>query len=363
MENKKGMSAIITVVIIIGIGIIMAGVIWYAINDIIENQAEDISIESTTIDMEVQKVMVETGSVKVKVKRIAGEGNLTGIKFIVSNGVDSEIFIVNSSLVELGEDTFTISYSGLVKSVEVAPIFEFKKGEIAGGRPVDKLEFSDKNIVKNIPGLVSWWKFDGNTKDEVEGNNGVLEGTTLPIYLEGKVGSDSIEFDGVDNRVDCGNDAPLDNLGDGDFSIAFWMKSGASIQNNGLMFAKVQSLFNYFSIGSDGSANRLEAKIGKSGVYLNKEWSDLTPFDQNWHYVVVVFNLTNDILRAYVDGIEGSTTGDLSSYPNDISNSGSVSWGATQGGYYDYLGSIDEVMIFNRSLSENEVKGLYNLNK
>ncbi|MEN7982490.1 MAG: Bro-N domain-containing protein [Nanoarchaeota archaeon] len=45
-----------------------------------------------------------------------------------------------------------------------------------GSERIDETEFSDEQILKNIPSLVSWWRFEGNAQDEIGGNDGELVG-------------------------------------------------------------------------------------------------------------------------------------------------------------------------------------------
>jgi len=87
------------------------------------------------------------------------------------------------------------------------------------------------------------------------------------------------------------------------------------------------------------------------------------PLDSNWHYIVGLYDGTNQII--YVDGIQVS-----------ISNRGAVTLATTGGSYpnlhigryyyntsWNYVNSgsmIDEVRIYNRALTQAEITDLYN---
>ena len=80
--------------------------------------------------------------------------------------------------------------------------------------------------------------------------------------------------------------------------------------------------------------------------------------DGEWHYVVGVRDGSN--LHMYVDGVL-ENTGSISD--SDYSNNSPITIGAYNSGDYYFSGSIDDVRIYNRALSEGEVKALYDLEK
>ena len=86
-------------------------------------------------------------------------------------------------------------------------------------------------------GLVAYWPLDeggGTTTADASGNGN--DGTlNLPGWDSGKFGG-ALNFDGVDDYVDCGNPSILD-FGTGDFTISAWIKTtapaGETIFGNG----------------------------------------------------------------------------------------------------------------------------------
>ncbi|MBC8217405.1 MAG: hypothetical protein H8E73_02965, partial [Planctomycetes bacterium] len=68
------------------------------------------------------------------------------------------------------------------------------------------------------PGLVGWWRLDGNTNDSSGNNNrGTLAGN--PQWVAGQIG-DALNFDGASDHVDCGSGPSLDITGE--ITIAAW---------------------------------------------------------------------------------------------------------------------------------------------
>ncbi len=146
--NKKGVSQIIVTVIMITIVLAAVGVVWVIVQNVLSEGAEDISVASQRITLDVEQVKVTDSGIDVRVHRDAGEGDLAGIKFIVSDGVGTQVFEEETALDELGTKTFSLSYDGFVKSVEVAPVILSSSGKKATGIVVDTLDFNPKSCLE-----------------------------------------------------------------------------------------------------------------------------------------------------------------------------------------------------------------------
>ncbi len=61
-----------------------------------------------------------------------------------------------------------------------------------------------------LPGLVGWWKFDGNLKDSSGLNNHGIAGGS-PGFVPGHIGSGALDLGGTDWVIidDVGDDMPL----------------------------------------------------------------------------------------------------------------------------------------------------------
>ena len=79
--------------------------------------------------------------------------------------------------------------------------------------------------------------------------------------------------------------------------------------------------------------------------------------DNQWHHVVVVI-LDNSNAALYLDGVlEEDDTTPSGAWDTDSNANLYIGGRADTGG--DFNGSIDEVLIYNRSLSADEIKQLY----
>ena len=206
-------------------------------------------------------------------------------------------------------------------------------------------------------GLVGYWSFDGQyttstagTRD-VSGNNnwGAFNGGIKPV---GGISGQALSFDGVDDYVDAGNGASLKISSD--ITIEFWVKP-----NNFTTQGYILSKYAYgVYIGTNGIPNFETRKADNSGWDTTAEGSILTR--NVWSHVVAVYNTTTQQKVIYVNGVGGTP---ISKTDGGMGNST---------GYSLYLASyisppnqifnnglIDEVRIYNRALSADEVKQHY----
>ncbi|MFA7171214.1 MAG: DUF2341 domain-containing protein [Candidatus Paceibacterota bacterium] len=201
-------------------------------------------------------------------------------------------------------------------------------------------------------GLVGQWKFSEGTGTTAydtsgEGNDGTISGADYTADKEGNANA-ALSFDGVDDYVDCGNDESL-NITD-EITISTWVKTSQS-KNYQRISDKldVWQFYTYTTTGNLGSA-----LYTSSGNYGDKDSGKFIA-DGIWHNVILVYN--GSYIRFYVDGIktpnEFSQTGTLNINTNDvyIGNRGTLDRG--------FQGSIDDVRIYNRALSEDEIEQLY----
>lgn len=135
--NKRGLSNVIVVLIIIVISLIAVGLVWGVAQQIISEGTEDISLAGFKINIKILKAEIDGNNINVNTKRNVGAGNLTGISFIFSDGENTEIEEKTVSLKELESTVFVFTLNDLnvseVESVSIAPIYLSDSGkEILG---------------------------------------------------------------------------------------------------------------------------------------------------------------------------------------------------------------------------------------
>ena len=161
----------------------------------------------------------------------------------------------------------------------------------------------------------------------------------------------ALGLDGVDDRVDCGYGASL-NLTDA-FTIETWIQSGA-LENENVIVSRttVTNSVGQYELALHTS---LGFRIAWDNGGVRQAFSNVFPALSRWYHVVGTWDGT--YARIYVDGdLEGKSS-DLSAYPplplNTPTHIGArisiLCWS----------GFIASVRIYNRALSEAEVKYLY----
>lgn len=215
-------------------------------------------------------------------------------------------------------------------------------------------------------GLVSYWSFDASdvrgktVVDLVGGNDGTILGA--PKHVEGKFG-EAFEFGGEPDAIDVPSPANgrLDFDGDQDFSMMAWIKVDKSPELDGGQSTIV-------SKGDGGNNARILWKIiaNNLNVTIANEAgggpklvlaSANGVVDGNWHHVLFVSD-RSDMTRIYIDGEldseGGETKGTDITTESPLFIGASVRIGKTTRRYFE--GVIDEVGIYNRVLTENEIE-------
>jgi len=140
--NKRGLSRVVTTLMIILLVLVAIGIVWVVIRNIISLGIEGIFLERFTIDLKIKNAYVDENNIVVNlIKRKPGQGNLAGIKFIFSNGTNTESAEEDTTMEELEEKSFTFQLNeldvGTVETVSIAPIFGLDSGEERLGNIID----------------------------------------------------------------------------------------------------------------------------------------------------------------------------------------------------------------------------------
>ncbi len=209
--------------------------------------------------------------------------------------------------------------------------------------------------------MVAWYPFDEVSGkiayDLINGNNG--EYINFPTYATGKVNG-ALSFDG-----DWSNDTPEYvnvphkseiNFGTGDFSIDFWFK-GYGLQP----FLKKRG--DDESVGYEITIDHTVCmQCSKKFITTNLSGYSVNNCEipDSWQYDWTHFAMTLDNgdeqsnVSLYLNGTLCSSSEVYSTY--DISNTESLLIGRSSKGQNT---TLDELRIFNRSLSANEVRTVY----
>ncbi len=197
-------------------------------------------------------------------------------------------------------------------------------------------------------GLVNYWSFDeadivGDTAKDVWGEN---DGTIMgdPKLVTGKVGK-ALEFDGVDDKVSIGN---ISALSGENVTITAWVywEGGSGIYDPIVTQSDANWAGYYFYMYSDDPVKSLT-------FWLNDDPEVYTPTsfpEDKWHFAAGTHDATD--LKVYVDGVLQATQAMTGS---GISKTGYIGFDDYTPAPEYFKGIIDEVAIYNRALSEDEI--------
>jgi len=222
-------------------------------------------------------------------------------------------------------------------------------------------------------GLVGSWTFDGpdmavDTAYDRSGNanNGTL--TNGPVRTEGKIGQ-ALNFDGVNDYVDLGSPASLN--GTGSHTISLWanLNDIGAPGNYDVFFEKNSDcgvgagwgMVVYYGTPSTWAA----AVVTTSGgaVSYSALGTSPTPTTGTWVHLVGVYDNSAQTITLYTDGVSRQTTNTGSTLRvGDNSTIGVQKPNACT--LVDLANAkIDEVRVYNRALSADEIKRLYNMGR
>jgi len=206
--------------------------------------------------------------------------------------------------------------------------------------------------------LVGWYPLDEGSGSQVidssgNGYNGTFGGATFPVWTGDSIsGAWAVDFPVYDDNINIGFDSAF-NFSSGDFTVSGWVKNPS-----GLSADAIQPIL---------GKHRLETSDGyypPNGYYLSSGVDSATFYvsgvtastgsinDGNWHQVVGVYTSGGNV-ELYVDGnLKDSQVASSMYADNTPLIIGNVTGNDTD---TTFNGKVDEVSIYNRALSADEV--------
>jgi len=299
--------------------------------------------------------------------------NGTVVDTVVASDIDNGQVLIFSIISGNFDDAFVIdSLTGIITvnnknalDYETRPVFEI--GVKVRDNYKNSLSSSAMvtiNLINvyEVPqyGLLAYYPFSGNTNDSTENN---LDGTCYATLSSDRFGNanSAYHFNETNQYIDLPNNSLL--RPQFPFSISMWFKLEEFNVNNVLLSTDYSLTLNagaWIQVSSDGyiilhygdgggiSSSTRKSMIGTTQqVQLNQ-----------WTHVVGVYKSSTE-MEIYVDGVK-----DVGVYSGGATSLGYVDNGGSIGRKADlyFLGSIDDVAIYNKVLSQSEVTALYNSN-
>lgn len=213
--------------------------------------------------------------------------------------------------------------------------------------------------------LVSYWKLDessGNATDIVGSNT--LTNNNTATYSAGKINNGVNLASASSQSLSASDSASLSLTGD--FTFSFWVKL-ASNPSSGQEFNLITKYLptgnqrSYQVLYSEDSGNyNISLNINADGASAstNVSWLSVNLGTGTWKHIVIKYTASTHTSEAYVNG---SSLGTKDSVRTSIFDSTApFVLGSTNAGGSYLNGSLDEMGIWSRPLTSDEVTELYN---
>ena len=212
-------------------------------------------------------------------------------------------------------------------------------------------------------GMAHYWKLDESSgtvfSDSIGANNASCsEGIDCPGFSSGKVGA-ALVFDGTSAAINIPADTSFDWGSTDSFSIEFWMMTdpASTCAGNQAIVGRKNISAGMFWVGCASGGSAEFELYDKNGTGTGVSGArDLT--DGNWHHVVAVRDAGASQIRIYVDGTLENSEPATFTTDFDFSTPLNIGWLNTDGGFH-FAGTIDEVAIYDRALSDLEIRSHY----
>ena len=288
--------------------------------------------------------------VSVAVPETGIDGALYGRPVSVAvpeTGIDGALYgrPVSVAVPETGIDGALYS-----RPVSVAFPDEIRSGSYMG-RPV-AVKVEAANTID--PDIVGLWHMDGDWLDSSGNNHDGIPYHGPTFSGDSMRGSLAGQFDGVD---DVATIYPFNNFPTSAITVEFWMKSSDSSKNGTSISYATPSNQNEFLI-----YNYNNFAIYRGDVHVGTE---ISGNDGAWHHIAVTWKGSDGEVKLYKDG--ELKFNDVLAPGTEISQRGSLVFGQEQdaiAGGFDvsqaFKGLLDEVVIYKRILTAEEILGHYN---
>jgi len=225
---------------------------------------------------------------------------------------------------------------------------------------INNISYADLN--RN---LVSYWSFDqcNATDDSGNGNDGIL--INSPTCVDGISGK-AFEFNGISSTIKIPNF--VQPTPDKDFSIALWAIPNTYTPTQILLNREYAYELAIFSGGCSSvrtcdNDEIIEPK--EIGFALMKDWDwysmDFSITTNTPYFIVITYDSENNMVYSYVNGRLTSSDQISNSIPEGSLNDFMCIGSRRECSASFYSGTIDEIRIYSRNISENEILQLFNM--
>lgn len=208
--------------------------------------------------------------------------------------------------------------------------------------------------------LVFWHKYDetsGSTASDSSnrGHSGTLNDITFSGNRSSGVLGGALVFDGANDYISVSDSSNL-YFKDTNASFSFWAKCIGS---------GTELFLDHFTGGSPGSGWNVRVQSnntmnlrhrGNSGTLSVSTSSAINIRDGNWHHICFTIDHDSLTTKAYLNGTESGSAAFLAPL-NDYAGTFYIGAGVASSLYFQ--GSLDDIRIYNKLLTPDEINALY----
>jgi len=162
----------------------------------------------------------------------------------------------------------------------------------------------------------------------------------------------AVKFNGINTSIILANMRTYSRV-----TITAWFNNTGSTGGD---------VFSQTSVGATCGSDTIQSNTNakgelcfSNGVYSGAVFTGVNTKDNQWHFMAVSWNGSNVVV--YLDGVYKAKSGNFSSnYTITLNQTNSQKIGSYFSTALPFNGTIDEVVIWNRSLSSTEISDLYN---
>ena len=218
-------------------------------------------------------------------------------------------------------------------------------------------------------GLVGYWPFNGNANDESgNGNNGTVNGAMLTTDRFGNTGK-AYNFNGSSNYIRINNSTSLNGTS---VSISGWFNTNNLATNDNLDAKGIigkwwqtpsvcNGNYNAYLVCLTKPLSQTSTFVGgATSFYEGNVFYANTPIStNNWYHFVFVHNSASGG-RLYINGNLVNSNSSIGSICNSL-NALNIGADINNGNLYRFFnGKIDDIGVWNRVLTQQEITNLYN---
>jgi len=214
-------------------------------------------------------------------------------------------------------------------------------------------------------GLLGLWKMDeksGSILADLYGNHALI--VTPPSPATGII--NGAQTFSATSEVNIPDDGTFEWSKEDNFSIEVWIKTNDASTNNLVALGRRDGSLATWWLGVNNKKAYFYIK-DNDGIYAEITGTSSLINEGYWHQLVAVYDgsTSPSNINLYVDGYKYGTTKTFTG--NFTKNSGlvpvTIGWYNATSNKYPFIGSIDEIALFNRALPESEIKTIYNNKK